>query len=286
MGRVTSRVRVLKVRYGDPDRRDPRADVVAVEEPLEVRVGGQVLTVTMRTPGADIDLVHGWLLGEGLIRSAEHLRSARYCAGAVATGPDGPGRNSYNLLDLDFAEQAPGRDPATLAAALRSGTTTSACGICGSASIDALRAKLPDDRAPSTQTLPLGSVPGLIATLRTAQATFGATGGTHAAALFDEQLSLRSTAEDVGRHNAVDKVLGACLRAGNQPPFAGVLVVSSRASYEIVQKAAMAGVTVLIAVSAPSSLAVQAAQDLGLSLLAFARDDGVNVYAGAERLRD
>ncbi|MCA0181000.1 MAG: formate dehydrogenase accessory sulfurtransferase FdhD [Actinobacteria bacterium] len=287
MGRVTTRVPVTKIRYADASRPAPRADVVAVEEPLEIRAAGQVLTVTMRTPGADVDLAHGWLLAEGLITSAAEVRTARYCAGAGETGPDGIAQNTYNVLDLDLADRALARLDGPLGAAQRLGVTTSACGVCGSASIDALRERVP--RAGFShvaQQLSVAAVPSMIETLRASQATFGKTGGTHAAALFDDSGALRGAAEDVGRHNAVDKVVGGALVSGAVPPLGGTLVVSSRASYEVVQKAAMAGIPVVIAVSAPSSLAVDAATTLEMTLLAFAREDGVNVYAGGRRLND
>ena len=282
MGRVTARLPVTKVRYADPPGARRRADVVAVEEPLEVRAGGQVLTVTMRTPGDDLDLVHGWLLAEGVLRRAEDLRTARYCAGAVETGPDGTPQNTYNVLDVDLAPEA----LAAVPAAQRLGLTSSACGVCGSASIEVLAAKLPGGGlADVDTTLDIATIPELVEGLGAAQRAFAKTGGTHAAALYGAGGELRSAAEDVGRHNAVDKVIGAALRAGAEVPFGGILLVSSRASFEIVQKAAMAGVPIVIALSAPSSLAVEAARDLGMTLLAFARGESVNVYVGGERLR-
>lgn len=295
MGRVTERVPVVRVRYADlaadgagPSAADrPRSDAVAVEEPLELRLNGSVLTVTMRTPGADIDLAHGWLLTEGIIGSVADVRTMRYCGGSVLDADELP-RNTYNVLDVELSEQAraSGRAAEAVADARRLGVTTSACGICGSASIEALRARLPDgDLAGLECAIALPDIADLVRSLRTTQPTFVATGGTHAALWVAPDQTQRGSAEDVGRHNAVDKVLGAALRAGAHPPFGGALIVSSRASYEIVQKAAMAGVPVVIAVSAPSSLAVSAARDLGMTLLAFARDSGVNVYAGAHRVR-
>ena len=280
MGRVTTRVPVRKIRYAEATLPRPRADIVAVEEPLEVRAGGRVLTVTMRTPGADIDLVHGWLLAEGLIRTGADLRAARYCAGSASPSSTGPTPNTYNVLDVDFAPDAPARESGALDAALRLGMTTSACGVCGSASIEALRGKLPPAvLAAARMPISPAHVAAWVEVLRAQQPTFAATGGTHAAALFGADGALRAAAEDVGRHNAVDTVSGALVRHGCIPPLGGALVVSSRASYEIVQKAAMAGVPMVVAVSAPSSLAVAAATEMGMTLLAFARADGVNVYA-------
>jgi len=194
MGRVTARLPVTKVRYADPPGARRRADVVAVEEPLEVRAGGQVLTVTMRTPGDDLDLVHGWLLAEGVLRRAEDLRTARYCAGAVETGPDGTPQNTYNVLDVDLAPEA----LAAVPAAQRLGLTSSACGVCGSASIEVLAAKLPGGGlADVDTTLDIATIPELVEGLGAAQRTFAKTGGTHAAALYGAGGELRSAAEDV-----------------------------------------------------------------------------------------
>lgn len=282
MGRVTTRVPVRKIRYAASSSPSPRPDTVVVEEPLEIRINGEVCTVTMRTPGADIDLIHGYLVAEGVIRSASDIVGARYCAGSVSDGPDGTVQNTYNVVEVDLARP----DAARLLAASRIAPTTSACGVCGSASIEVLMTKLPDSLEDLPVTLAAADVPEYVAKLAAGQGVFRSTGGAHAAAVFGIGGSVRAHAEDIGRHNAVDKAIGAVVRAGGEPPLGGVLAVSSRASYEIVQKAAMAGIPVVIAVSAPSSLAVAAAEALGMSLFAFARDDGVNVYAGAARLRD
>lgn len=280
MGRVTTRVPVARLSLAGGAVAPSRPDALVVEEPLELRLRGEVLTVTMRTPGDDIDLVHGYLLAEGVIRTAADVVSARYCAGSVRAN-DGTAANTYNVIDVDLGPSAAGRR----AGGARLGLTTSACGVCGTASIDALRDKLPaaglaDLEMPVTAEV----VARMLAALRAGQPVFDRTGGAHGAAVVDAAGRVRARAEDVGRHNAVDKAIGHLVRAGETSPLGGSLVVSSRASYEIVQKAAVAGIPVVVAVSAPSSLAVEAARELGMTLLAFARDEGVNVYADRGRL--
>jgi FdhD protein len=272
MGRVTGRRPVIRI---DDDRRTRRPDTLVVEEPLEIRVGGTALAVTMRTPGDDIDLVHGFLLSEGVITTAAQIGAARYCAG---TGPDGA--NTYNVLDLALA---PGVAPPT-ADVTRNVYTSSSCGICGKASIDAVRTS----SAFKVDTDPLTLSPAALAemptALRAAQRVFEKTGGLHAAALFSSDGTHGPVREDVGRHNAVDKVLGAALRAGEVPAEQRILVVSGRASFELVQKALMAGVPALAAVSAPSTLAVDLAEEAGMTLVGFLRGDTMNVYSGAHRI--
>ncbi|MEI2779040.1 MAG: formate dehydrogenase accessory sulfurtransferase FdhD [Tetrasphaera sp.] len=279
---MTTRVPVERLRLiADGWERVRRPDTLAVEEPLEIRAAGQVVTVTMRTPGADIDLVHGYFLAEGIIADAAGIRSARYCAGAVATGPDGREQNTYNVIDVDLTE------PARAAAGLsRTALSTSACGVCGSASIDAIRDRLPPPLAGPRAQVTAGIVADLMRRVGAGQENFERTGGLHAAALADAGGSIHALAEDVGRHNAVDKVIGAGLRAGLLPRADAVLLVSSRASFEIVQKAAMAGISIIAVVSAPSSLAVETAAALGLTLIAFARGDRCNVYSGFDRVAD
>ena len=251
-----------------------RADIVAGEEPLEVRLGGESLNVTMRTAGNDIELVHGFLHAEGIITCAQDVTLMRYCDGV-----DDEGRNTYNVLDVQLA----GPLPVAASAAQRSFVTSSSCGVCGKAAIEALqqrtRYQLPDDLrfAPETIT----AAPGL---LRAGQKTFSLTGGIHGAALLATDGSLRYVREDVGRHNAVDKVIGAALLAGQLPVSDAALVTSSRASFELVQKAVMAGIGMLIAVSAPSSLAVELAGHTGLTLIGFTRDNGFNLYSGGQRV--
>ncbi len=271
MGRVTARRRVTRVRPGRPA--STRADVLAVEEPLEVRHGDGVLTVTMRTPGDDVDLVAGWLVSEGLVRDRGDLVRASYCPGL-----DEAGQQTYNVVEVVLAGEVP-------AARLRRAVTTSACGVCGSASLDAVRVTSPYDVAADAVTVDAEVLAALPARLRTAQEVFARTGGLHAAGLFTPTGDLRCVREDVGRHNAVDKVVGWALREGLLPLRGLVLQVSGRASFELVQKAAVAGVPVLSAVSAPSSLAADLAEESGLTLAGFVRDGGFNLYARPERVR-
>jgi len=254
-------------------------DTLAGEEPLELRVGGQRLTLTMRTPGHDVELAHGYLFAEGVIAAASDVRTVRYCDGV-----DEQGRNTYNVLDVTLAaDRTPALD-AVLSQATRTGVTTSACGVCGSASIDAMRTRSRYPLVPAHPVLDPALVATLPARLREGQRVFRRTGGLHAAALVGPGGELGPVREDVGRHNAVDKVIGAALLAGELPGTDRILLTSSRASFELVQKAAMAGIPVLVAVSAPSSLAVELAADAGMTLIGFARDGAFNLYTGAERI--
>jgi FdhD protein len=274
MGRVTTERLVLRITLGEPTKRQP--DSLAGEEPLELRVGGRSLAVTMRTPGADFDLAAGFLVSEGVVVRPGELAAMRYCAGR---GDDEI--NRYNLLEITLAAGVAPPD----GSAARAFVTTSSCGLCGKASIDAVRTRsafeVRDDPLRVTPTL-LASLP---TRLRTAQKLFEKTGGLHAAALFDggtgELLVVR---EDVGRHNAVDKVVGWAFREGRLPLRGTVLMVSGRASFELVQKAIMAGIPLLCAVSAPSSLAVDLAEEAGMTLVGFLRDPSMVVYVGEERL--
>jgi FdhD protein len=254
-------------------------DTVAGEEPLELRVAGERLTLTMRTPGHDVELAHGYLFAEGVIAAASDVRTVRYCDGV-----DEQGRNTYNVLDVTLAADRTSEIDGLVAAATRTGVTSSACGVCGSASIDALRARTRYPLLPGHPRLDPAVVAALPARLRGGQRIFRRTGGLHAAALADPDGVLGPVREDVGRHNAVDKVIGAALLAGELPGTDRILITSSRASFELVQKAAMAGIPVLVAVSAPSSLAVDLASDAGMTLIGFARDGAFNLYTGAERI--
>lgn len=268
---MSARIRVQRFRDG---AFTGRADVVAGEEPLEIRLGGESLSVTMRTAGHDIELVHGLLHAEGIISGPADVTAMRYCDGV-----DEQGRNTYNVLDVQLA----GPLPETARSASRAFVTSSACGVCGTASIDALKLR-------TRHTLPADLVfePGVITaaprSLRNGQKIFAATGGIHGAALVSPTGDLRYVREDVGRHNAVDKVIGAAILADELPLSQEALLTSSRASFELVQKAVMAGIGMLIAVSAPSSLAVELATETGLTLVGFTRDNGFNVYAGAQRV--
>jgi FdhD protein len=272
MGRVTSRYRVLRIADGVAMT---RPDTLAAEEPLEIRVAGRPLTVTMRTPGDDFDLARGFLVSEGALVADSDVAAIRYCAGATADGG-----NTYNVLDVLLADGVPAPDPSLE----RNFYTTSSCGLCGKASLDAVRtiSRWRVDRDPVRLT------PATIATLpdklRVAQRVFDRTGGLHAAALFDAGGDLLCVREDVGRHNAVDKVIGWALGDGRLPLMGTTLMVSGRASFELVQKAVMAGVPTLAAVSAPSSLAVDLAREMGLTLVGFLRGSSMNVYSGVERI--
>jgi FdhD protein len=271
---VTANRLVQRVSVGAPPVRRP--DALAVEEPLELRVGGRSLAVTMRTPGADFDLAAGFLVSEGVITERQQLARMTYC-----TGTEVDERNRYNLLDITLGRGVAPPD----ASVARAFFTTSSCGLCGKASIDAVRTR----SAFSVREDGLHVAPGLLVSLpgrlRAAQPGFEKTGGLHAAALFDgaagELLVLR---EDVGRHNAVDKVIGWALREGRLPLRGTVLLVSGRASFELTQKALMAGVPLLAAVSAPSSLAVDLAEESGMTLVGFLRDPSMVVYAGHQRV--
>lgn len=272
MGRVTHNHTVL--RLGPDGARHRRSETVAVEEPLEVRVGGEPLMVTMRTPGDDIDLVHGLLHSEGVIADRADITLARYCAGA---GPDGV--NSHNVLDVRLAAGVP--PPA--ASARRQVVTTSACGLCGSTSIEQV---LRQSRyaPPADLRVPAALVAAGPVRLREQQRVFARTGGLHAAGLLGLDGAMACVREDVGRHNAVDKVVGWAIRQGRLPLADTVLVVSGRASYELTQKAVLAGIGMLVAVSAPSSLAVDLAAEAGLTLVGFVRGESMNVYTHPERI--
>jgi FdhD protein len=265
----SSRVRVLSVEAGERRR---HSDRLATEEPMEIRVdepGGEqrTLAITMRTPGHDFELAAGFLLTEGLI-GPDDLRGVRYC--------DVPREEQhYNVVTV-----AVGRPLPDLAE--RSFYTTSSCGVCGKASLDALDVQCAPV-APGPEVAP-AVLTALPEELRRVQRVFDRTGGLHAAALFDAGGKLLTSREDVGRHNAVDKVVGAALMAGELPLAGRILLVSGRASFEIVQKAAVAGIPIVCAVSAPSSLAVDAARRFGITLAGFLRGDRFNVYSHTERI--
>jgi FdhD protein len=282
----TVRQRVLRISLpgepggpGDGARATERADLLAAEEPLGIRIGGEAVTLTMRTPGDDIDLAAGFLVSEGIVSCAADIAEIRICTGERC-GHDHSGDDEIgNIADITLA---PGR--AVPAGLRRSFLTTSACGVCGKASIAELAvAPRYDLTADQTQVTP-AVLAGLPDSLRAAQRVFDRTGGLHAAGLFTAAGELLAVREDVGRHNAVDKIVGWALRAGGLPLSGRVLLVSGRASFELVQKAAMAGLPVLAAVSAPSSLAASLAQDAGLTLVGFLRGGTMNVYAGSQRI--
>ncbi len=277
-GGATRAVRVMRRRG---DEAQSARDTLAVEEPLEIRVSWtdtagrehtEPIAVTMRTPGDDFDLVAGFLHGEGVLEGVSDLVEMTYCRGGEA--------QEYNIVE---ARLAPGvaLDVERLR---RNFYTTSSCGVCGRASLDAVQTLgcrvLPDGLRVDARLLP-----ELPDRLRAEQAVFERTGGLHAAGLFDADGGASSVREDVGRHNAVDKVLGRAFLDRVLPAVGLVLVVSGRASFELVQKAVMAGVPMLVAVGAPSSLAVDLARRFRQTLVGFARDGGCNVYCGEERVR-
>jgi FdhD protein len=237
-------------------------DLVAVEEPLEIRIGGKPVSITMRTPGNDVELAAGFLFGEGILRSASDIERIEAANGVNIT--------VKTEVDTDRLE--------------RNFYATSSCGVCGKASIEAVHATgctmLPRNGFAVAPRV----IHGLPCSLRESQAVFDRTGGLHAAALFDHDGKLTSVREDVGRHNAVDKVIGAEFLAGRTPLLDRMLLVSGRVSFELVQKAVMAGIPLLAAVGAPSSLAVELARRFEMTLLGFVRDDRFNVYSGDWRV--
>ncbi|MFF2806421.1 formate dehydrogenase accessory sulfurtransferase FdhD [Streptomyces sp. NPDC058000] len=275
MGRVTERRRVIRIRDGAVSS---RPDTLVAEEPMEIRLNGKPLAITMRTPGDDFALAAGFLVSEGVLARADELATIVYCAGATADGA-----NTYNVVDVRLAEGVSVPD-LTLE---RNVYTTSSCGLCGKASLDAVRttARWTLDTAPEPALrMDPETLAALPDRLRGAQRVFDRTGGLHAAALFTADGELLDVREDVGRHNAVDKIVGRALQDGRLPLSSCVLMVSGRASFELAQKAVMAGIPVLAAVSAPSSLAVDLAVETGLTLVGFLRGRSMNVYAGAHRL--
>jgi len=258
---------------------EERLDAVAVEEPLEIRVDGEAVATTMRTPGADADLALGFLLAEGIVAGAADVGAIAHCGR--------PGDEGYgNVIDVSSAAGVR-LDPERVLDGTRRVPGTSACGVCGRRTIDGLLSRTP--RLDSTRRVARSLVPQAIEALRGVQPVFAATGGLHAAALLGDGGALLASAEDIGRHNAVDKVVGAVARlglVGAGAPAGGpiILAVSGRAGFEIVQKAAAAGVPVVASVSAPSSLAVDVAEAAGIALCGFVRGAAFNVYAHAWRL--
>ncbi len=255
-------------RYENGRLAPPADDLLAAEEPLEIRVRGRAVSVTMRTPGHDEELVAGFLVGEGIIRRREDVEAIRRCPHASGGG----------VLDVLIA---PGV-AFDVEALTRHVFASSSCGVCGAATLDALRKRFaPLDQGPVIAAHALLAMP---LALRAVQATFEETGGLHAAGLFDAAGRLMLSREDVGRHNAVDKVVGHALLAGRLPLSSHVLLVSGRASFEIVQKAWAAGIAVVAAVSAPSSLAADLAEESNMTLVGFLRPGRFNVYTHAGRV--
>ncbi|ADD40018.1 formate dehydrogenase accessory sulfurtransferase FdhD [Stackebrandtia nassauensis] len=268
MGRASDRRKILRI---DTHGRRHRPDTLAAEEPLEIQLNGSPFTVTMRTPGDDVDLALGFLHAEGVIADPKDTAGAKHCTDS-----------DLNVLDVTLRVPAP--SPA------RGFTVSSACGVCGSASLDALQAHYAEKLRYDLAADPIRVTPDLLQSLpdrlRAAQRIFDRTGGLHAAALFTSDGELICAREDVGRHNAVDKVIGWALREDRLPLTSHLLAVSGRAGSEIVHKAAMAGIPVLTAVSAPSTLAVDLARGWNLTLAGFVRDGQCNVYSGEQRITD
>ena len=262
--------------------RQSLADSVAVEEPLEIRLGYSTpdgravrsISITMRTPGNDEELAAGFLYGESIVREPGDIASIESC------GPPAPDSGNHNVIRVELGANV----PVDLARLERHFYTTSSCGVCGKTSMDALRvvgvAPLTDDAGSFSERILIGMPDAL----RAAQRTFDETGGLHAAGAFNRDGELVAVMEDVGRHNAVDKVVGRLLLDDQLPASELGLLVSGRASFELVQKALVAGMPLIAAVSAPSSLAVDLAREFGMTLLGFLRGQSFNVYAGEARL--
>lgn len=274
-------------RVGESDFEEASTDRLAIEEPLEIRIGQdgtaghRAVSITMRTPGNDAELAAGFLFTEGIIASPDAIKQIRHCGRPLTkngNNSDTFGRETNTIrVDLNAGFEF------DLKKIERNFYTTSSCGVCGKASIDALRVggeKLADDMMLVSREI----VHALPEKLRFSQSVFDATGGLHASALFDSDGQLDIVREDVGRHNALDKVIGSKFLAGEVPLSHRILMVSGRASFELVQKALVAGIPMLAAVSAPSSLAVDLAKEYGMTLLGFVRDGRFNIYSGARRI--
>jgi FdhD protein len=265
-----ARARALRWSGGRTAQRD---EMLAVEEPLEIRLGGRRFTLTMRTPGHDEELVAGFLFAEGFVACAHEL-------GEIRRVRDRAGKPEPNIIDVILRVPA----EALRARLKRNFAITSSCGICGKTSIESLIRRI---AAPhGTVRVAPRTILGLQSAMRAEQAIFAATGGLHAAALFDRSGNLSALREDVGRHNAMDKLIGWALGAGLVPLSNSIMMVSGRLSFELVQKAAAAGVPIVAAVSAPSSLAVELAMEIGTTLVGFLRAASFNVYTHPERIAE
>jgi FdhD protein len=264
---------IVEWRDGETQRQQ---DEVVVEEPLEIRVKGVPVSVTMRTPGDDGELAVGFLLTEGIISSREDVRGIEHPehAESEAAGP-----NAHNVVDVALRAGL----NVDLERLRRNVFAASSCGVCGKASIDAIRVRGLMPPARDVRLAP-GLLRGMTETLRAGQTVFGRTGGLHAAGIFDLDGRMLAIREDVGRHNAVDKIIGHAVLTGEIPLARSVLVVSGRGGFEIVQKALAASIPIVAAVSAPSSLAVQLAREMGQTFVGFLRGGRFVIYAGEERL--
>ncbi len=268
-----------RVRVVEDGRMRVRPDTLATEEPMEIRLltGGarQTVAVTMRTPGADFELAAGFLYGEGIVSSPEDIKKISYCVDS-----DLDAEQQYNIVNVELR----GGREYDLRSLERHFYTSSACGVCGKASLEQLELR-GCPVIPQGPEISAGTIYSLPGKLREAQGLFEATGGLHAAALFDANGKLLALREDVGRHNATDKLVGWALLEGRLPLSGHVVMVSGRSSFEILQKCLTAGVPVVCAISAPSSLAVDVARQFGMTLVGFLRGGKFNVYAGFERVR-
>jgi FdhD protein len=269
-----TKAKVWVVEAGQPRS---RSDYLATEEPLEIRLANprRTVAVTMRTPGSDFELAAGFLYGEGVVNQREDIRRIRFCV-----DPDVDGVQRYNIVHVELREDLqPDLQPLE-----RHFYTTSACGVCGKASLEALKLRGYPVNSSTTQVLAevLYQLPDR---LRASQGVFNTTGGLHAAALFDTSGNLLALQEDVGRHNALDKLIGSAFLSGELPLSDRIILVSGRASFEILQKCIAAGVPIVCAVSAPSSLAVSLAQEFGITLIGFLRGKRLNVYNAVERVK-
>jgi len=269
----------VRVRVVEDGRARVRPDALATEEPMEIRVisGGQrqTVAVTMRTPGADFELAAGFLYGEGIVSSPEEIKKISYCV-----DPDVDAEQQYNIVNVELR----GGREYDLRSLERHFYTTSACGVCGKASLEQLELRGCPVIPPGPQ-MAAEKIYALPEKLREAQGLFEATGGLHAAALFDAEGELVALREDVGRHNATDKLLGWAFLEGRLPLRDHAVMVSGRSSFEILQKCLAAGVPIVCAISAPSSLAVDVAREFGMTLVGFLRGNRFNVYAGSERIQ-
>jgi FdhD protein len=266
----------VRIQLVQEDKSKLAVDTLVVEEPLEIRLGPQPcsLAVTMRTPGDDFDLVAGFLYNEGIISRRSDLLSLRYCASQKSE--DG---QQQNIINVELAEAT----DIDLAPLQRHFFMGSSCGVCGKASIDSLRLRGARPIEANFQ-VNASVLFGLPERLRGAQRIFASTGGLHASGLFDREGTLLRVREDIGRHNALDKLIGALLLAEELPLRDSIVITSGRASFEVLQKCIMAGAPMVCAVSAPSSLAVSLAEAFGVTLVGFLRDHRFNLYAGSERV--
>lgn len=267
------------------------SDVLAVEEPLEIRLGlpknGRIehkaISITMRTPGHDGDLAAGFLFTEGIVNSPDQIKQVRHCGLKIRKGASALDRAAAlnsNTIRVDLQEGV----ELDLKRLKRNFYTTSSCGVCGKSSIEALHTGVKALTAAADPKIESNVIHRLPEILRASQDVFDRTGGLHASALFDTEGRVEIVREDVGRHNALDKVIGAKFMAGETPLSDRILLVSGRASFELVQKALMAGIPILAAVGAPSSLAVDLAREFGMTLIGFVRDGRFNIYTGEARI--